>query len=261
MEPTWERVSVAGVEIRMWQVGEGPPLVFLHGAGGPAWSPGMDLLARRYTVLYPEHPGYGESGRPGWVETVHDLGIFYLEFLEAQGLRDAVLVGHSLGGWIASELASVCTHPLRALILVAPVGINLGAAQVDIFATPPDELAPLAYYDKSLAAARPPLGREEVRILYRNRATSARLSWASAPTAPKLAARLFRIRIPTLILWGRQDELIPASSAQMFLDRIPHAQLVTLDACGHVPQVEQPEAFARAITEFLDAVVGVGGPR
>ncbi|MDR7416378.1 MAG: alpha/beta fold hydrolase [Armatimonadota bacterium] len=261
MEPSWERARVAGAEIRMWRAGEGPALLFLHGAGGPAWAPGMELLARRYTVLFPEHPGFGESGRPGWVETVHDLGIFYLEFLEALQLREVALVGHSLGGWIASEVASLCTHSLRALVLVAPVGINLGAAQVDIFATPPDELAPLAYYDKSLATARPPLGREELRVLYRNRATSARLSWASAPTVPKLAARLFRIRIPTLLLWGQQDELIPASSAGMFLERIPQARLVTLEACGHVPQVEQPEAFARHVTEFLDAVVGVGGSR
>ncbi len=98
-------------------------------------------------------------------------------------------------------------------------------------------------------------------MLYRNRAASARLSWASGPTVQKLAARLFRIRIPTLLLWGRQDELIPASSAQMFLDRIPKARLVTLDACGHVPQLEQPEAFAQHITEFVDAAVGAGRSR
>lgn len=255
MPPQWERVSVAGTEVRLWRAGEGPPLVFLHGAGGPVWCPGEELLSRRYAVLYPEHPGFGESGRPDWIETVHDLGLFYLEFLETLRLPDVALVGHSLGGWIAAEVASMCSHRLRALVLVAPAGLTVRGAFVDIFATPPDELGQLAYHDKALATSRPAPSREELRVMYRNRATAARLSWASRPTTSKLAARLFRVRVPTLLLWGKQDELIPVAEAPAYLDRLPHARLVTLDACGHVPQVEQPQAFADAVTEFLRAAV------
>src|SRR5579875_2341617 len=122
--------------------GEGTPLLFLHGANNvPGWPPFMARLAERYDVIVPDHPGFGRSEIPPWLDTIHDLAYFYLDFIEALGLHGVHLVGASLGGWIACEIAVRQTAALRTLTLVAPAGLRLaGVRKLDTFLMSPQPL-------------------------------------------------------------------------------------------------------------------------
>jgi pimeloyl-ACP methyl ester carboxylesterase len=134
-DPTPVKVAVRGCNISLMRGGAGRPLLILHGAGGMGgWAPYMADLAKRHDVIVPEHPGFGASDTPDWLDTIPDLANFYLDFLDQQGLDNVDLVGFSIGGWIAAELAARNTKRLASLTLVAAAGIHVkGVAQVDTF--------------------------------------------------------------------------------------------------------------------------------
>ena len=114
-------VDVDGCRISLRRGGSGPPLLFLHGASGaPAILPFMEKLAQRFEVLVPEHPGYGLSDEPAWLDNIHDVAYFYLDFLKSLNLQKTILIGSSLGGWIAMEMAVRDTSRIKSLVLVSP---------------------------------------------------------------------------------------------------------------------------------------------
>lgn len=247
-------VLAGGTLVRVEVRGAGPPLVYLHGSNGAFWTPGVEALAERFTVYLPEHPGYGLSERPEWIETVRDLALVYLDLFEALDLRDVNLVGQSLGGWIAAELASLCSHSLRRLVLVGAGGLSLpGEARLDVFAMNPATLTRNLFYDQALAerilSAEPT--PEQIRAQVRNRSMTARLGWNPYMADPTLATRLRRIKVPTLLVWGAQDRIVPLTHAHAFAERIPHAELKLIEASGHLPMTEQPAEFARLVGDFL----------
>lgn len=249
-----QTLDVAGTTLRLQVAGHGPPLVYLHGANGAAWPPGLSALADSFRVLLPEHPGFGSSERPEWLETVRDLALVYLDLFEALGLREVNLVGQSLGGWIAAELASLCCHHLRRLVLVGAAGLTLpGEQRLDQFALAPAALTRALYHAQSLAdralAVEP--SPEQVRTQVRQRAMTARLGWSPYMADPTLRDRLRRIRVPTLVVWGAQDRLVPLTHAHAYTDGIPDAREALIEACGHLPAVEQPAEFARLVGAFL----------
>src|SRR5437868_15273447 len=125
-DPIQTKISIRGCSIGLMRSGAGRPLLFLHGPGGAAsWQPYMTDLAARHDVIVPEHPGFGQSDTPDWLDTISDLANFYLDFLDQLNLRNVDLVGHSLGGWIAAELAARNTNRLASLTLVAAAGIHV----------------------------------------------------------------------------------------------------------------------------------------
>ena len=128
-------LAVRGCNIKLMRGGSGAPLLFLHGASGAgAWLPVMASLATKYDVIVPEHPGFGDSDTPDWLDTIHDLAYFYLDFLAQLELEQVHLVGVSLGGWIAAELAVRDTRRLASLTLVDAAGIHVpGVKQIDPF--------------------------------------------------------------------------------------------------------------------------------
>ena len=264
-----QAVEVAGITARVQVAGDGPPLVHLHGANGRAWLPGVELLSQRFRVYLPEHPGFGDTERPDWLETAQDMAIFYLDLFEAIGLDAVNLVGQSLGGWIAAELASLCAHPLRRLVLVDAAGLRLPGEQrqVDMFALSPADLVRSIYHDPELAervlAIEP--APEQMRAQVRGRNMTARLGWNPYLSNPALRARLRRVPVPTLVVWGAQDRLIPVAHAYAFAQAIPDARVALIEACGHIPAMEQPGEFARVVSEFLTAPAADGpataGPR
>ncbi|MEX0872374.1 MAG: alpha/beta hydrolase [Aquisalimonadaceae bacterium] len=256
-EHTTERVAGCGISVR--QGGEGPPLLFLHGAGGGSeWLPFMSELARRYTVIVPEHPGFGDSESPGWLREVGDLAYFYLDFLEQRGLRDVHLVGASLGGWIAAELAVRNQHHLRTLTLVNSAGIHVKGLprKGDIFLWSREEKTRRLYHDAGMAEAAlaVPLEGEAMDRQLKNALTTALLAWQPRLYNPQLIKWLHRITVPTLVLWGAEDQVIPAAYGEQFAQRIPNARLVNFEACGHLPQVECAERFVSALGEFFEEV-------
>ena len=244
---------VAGCRVSLLRGGSGPPLLYLHGAG--RWMPFREALAQKFDVLVPEHPGFGESETPSWLDNVGDLGYFYLDFLEALGLDRVHLIGNSLGGWIAAELAVRDQQRLCTLTLVSPAGIHVqGVPTGDIFLWSQPELIRNLYYDAKLAESllSAPVSEKELDTFLRNRLTVAKLAWQPRLYNPHLAKWLHRIRRPTLIVWGDSDKVIPPAYASAFRDLIPGARIEILPRCGHLPHVERASEFVSLATSFFE---------
>ncbi len=256
MEWREDREIITGCGIRIMRGGFGAPLLLLHGAGGAGtWLPYMDELAKRFEVIAPESPGFGTSDTPDWLDNVGDLAYFYLDFIRHFGLDGIHLVGHSLGGWVAAELAVRDCRALSSLTLVAPSGIRVnGVPRADIFLLMPDELVRHLFHDPKLieaALARKPTD-EDVEAQIKSMETLARLAWEPRLFNPHLSKWLHRVSVPTLILWGENDRLVPPAYGPAFAGLIPGARLQTIKDCGHLPNIEKPEEFVATITAFID---------
>ena len=252
-------LTVHGVQLEVVARGQGRPLVVLHDEDGlDPKAPFLDLLAARARVLAPSHPGFGRSPDAAAVDTVDDLAYLYLDLLAQQGLREAILVGCSLGGWIAAEMAVKCTHRLARLILVAPLGIKIGDRETrdipDIYALPQDTVTRLKYHDPTRAAVDyTALPDEALTVIARNREATSLYAWEPYFHNPKLRQRLHRIDIPTLLVWGASDRFVTAGYyGAAYRDAIPGSRLEIIERAGHLPHIEQPEAFAERVRVFVD---------
>jgi pimeloyl-ACP methyl ester carboxylesterase len=237
-------VEVDGCRTRVRRSGKGEPLLFLHGASGaPAILPFMEKLAQRFDVLVPEHPGYGQTAEPEWLENIHDVAYFYLDFLKQLNLRNVTLVGNSMGGWIAMEIAVRDTSRLKSLVLVSPAGIAApGVQPADIFLMPPEDVVRNLFVDQKLAEAR--LAQpEDIDVSLKNRHTTARLGWEPRLHDPFLPKWLHRIDVPVKIIWGREDRILPVAFADEFKRLMPKAQIHIVDNAGHLPHAEKPDQF------------------
>ena len=255
-EPTSATVDVGGTAIRVLEGGSGPPLLFLHNAvGAGVWTPTHAALATDRRVLLPDHPGFGTGALPEALDGMEDVVFHYLDLLETIGLREPVdVVGASLGGWIAAEIA--CRHPerFRRMVLIDAAGLRLAEYPIpDVFRLPPHELLPLFFHDPLKAAPYMPtdLSPGTLVRLFHDRTALARLAWNPYFHDPKLPGRLRRATVPTLVLWGRNDRFLPPVYAETYQRLLPDAQLVWIEECGHDPCVEQPDATTARIREFL----------
>ena len=241
-------VEVDGCKTHLRRGGSGEPLVFLHGASGaPVIMPFMEKLASRFDVLVPEHPGYGQSDEPEWLENIHDMAYFYLDFLKQLDLKETTIVGSSMGGWIAMEMAVRDTSSMKALVLSSPVGVAApGVRTADTFLMPPEELVRNLFFDPKLAEAR--LAQpEDIDISLKNRHTTARLAWEPRYHDPFLPKWLHRIDVPVKLVWGREDRIVPAGLSQELKRLIPRAEIHILENCGHLPHVEKADEFVEII--------------
>lgn len=253
-----QAILIGDCRIRLMRGGSGAPLLFLHGGGGVGiWLPCMAQLAKKFDVIVPEHPGFGASDTPAWLDTVGDLANFYLEFLRQLDLRGVHLIGSSLGGWIAAELAVRNTARLASLTLVGAAGIQVkDVEQVDPFLRSDEQRIRDLFYDQELAEAvvvaseRPEL--EDAAL--KNRMTTAKLSWQPRNHDPQLQKWLHRIDVPTLLIWGEHDRLFPKDYAFAYQRLIPGSKAVIIPECGHLPQVEKADAFAAEIEAFIGAM-------
>src|SRR5262245_588835 len=256
--PTTTRLTLRGCTVGLMRGGAGSPLLVLHGASGAgAWLPFMAALAERHDVIVPEHPGYGSSDTPDWLDSIHDLAYFYLDFLHELDLDHVHLVGISIGGWIAAELAVRDTHRLASLTLVDAAGIHLpGVPQIDTFLCSDEQRIRDFFHDQSRAeemiarVLRPEL--EDVAM--KNRIATAKLSWQPRGHDPHLHKWLHRIDVPTLLIWGANDRLFPMDYALAWQRLIPGSTAVIIPDCGHIPQVEKPTAFVAELTAFIDGM-------
>ena len=252
-----EFVQVRDVKVRLLRGGEGPPLLYLHGAGlTGVWLPVMEELAKDFDVLAPDHPGFGQSGRPDWLDGMDDMVYHYLDFLDRMGLDQVNVVGISFGGWLAAELA--VSHPERVskVILSAASGLRVeGAPITDLFALSPAELAEYLFADpekvKAMTEAEPT--PEVQQELYRGRVTLAHLGWNPLLCNPALRRRLYRVTCPTRVFWGEQDRLVPIAHGEAYASEIAGAELVTFKDCAHSIQQEKPREFAAEVKKFLKA--------
>jgi pimeloyl-ACP methyl ester carboxylesterase len=255
---TVEWLTIHGVRVEVVERGRGRPILWLHGEDGlDPEAPFLDRLAAHGRVIAPSHPGFGHSPDADSMDTVADLAYLYLDLLAQRDARDAVLIGASLGGWIAAEVAVKCTARLGKLVLVAPLGIKIGDRETrdipDIWALEPDEVLRLQYADPARAAMDyTALSEDRVTVIARDREATALYAWEPYFHNPKLRQRLHRIDVPTLLLWGAEDRFVAAGSyGAAYRAAIPGALLQTIDDAGHFPHLERPEAFVERVAAFL----------
>lgn len=290
MEARCEQIGVGGAQLPFLVAGEGPPIVLLHGAGENAvdWSWVMPLLADGYRVVAPDLPGRLRCTSPGEGTTPSQFAEFLGQFLDAIHVPQAVVVGNSLGGLIAMQFA--LTHPERvsALVLADSIGlgqeinpmiqwmVSPGVSEMGVAwsVTTPGSLS-RAWMRAGLYFARP--GRapnqwiEEQTSLAQQPGvlqtwvTSLRMVVGPAGQAEVLLDRLPELRMPTLLVWGERDGVVPHYHAQRALERLPHGCLHLIADCGHLPQVEEPAEFAHTVLGFLAETEGeksqAAGPR
>lgn len=249
-------IEVAGCRTSCWRGGEGRPLLFLHGSQGvPHPLPFMETFASRFDVIAPEHPGFGESGTPPWLKTIHDLAYFYLDFLEALGLKRVHVVGQALGGWIAAEMTVRCTARISSLVLAGAPGLQLpNARTLDVFGMSNADVAENLFHDPELARdAREHASRSDTHpTAGKNRDTLALVASDPHFHDPSLHQWLHRIDVPTLIVWGAQDKAVPPAIGDAYASLIPGARMVRLQRCGHLPHIEQAEQYVRLLTDFFN---------
>jgi pimeloyl-ACP methyl ester carboxylesterase len=248
-------IDVNGCGLALRRGGKGAPLLFLHGTEGLAeWPVALDTLAQRFEVLAPDHPGFGATQIPPFIDDISDMAYFYLDALDALGLDGIHLVGHSLGGWIALEIAVRSCARIATVTLIDSAGIHVkGVPKTDIFLIDPEEQARLSYANPARAEAAADRAAaakyQETAVL--NRIASARLGWQPRFFNPRLERWLHRIDRPTLILWGDEDRIIPPAYGEAFRRLIPGARLERIAAAGHLPHVERPELAANSIQRFI----------
>ena len=251
-------VSIAGTQLELFEQGEGAPVLFLHGAQGVSPAEAfLGLLAKSRKVLAPSHPGFGRSDLPDWLDSVEDIAHIYLELMDRLGLDKVDLVGCSVGGWIAADMATKSPERVRRLVLVGPVGVKVGPPDrldiPDIFAMPQDKLNRLLYHDADKNRLDPrSMSEDALTMMVRNRETLALITWEPYMHNPKLKHRLHRVRAPTLFVRGASDGLVSAQYLAGYAALLPNARVVTIPEAGHAPQVEQPAALAAKVLDFLN---------
>ena len=247
--------SIGVVPLAVSERGSGRPVVILHGGAGPVSVTAFaDLLADATgtRVIIPTHPGFGGTPRPQALSSIPALAEVYAGLLEELDLDDVTVVGNSIGGWIAAELALRHPDRLARVALVDSVGIEVEGQPVAA-ALPPTQLAQYSWYDPSKAPSLDPatLPPAVAKVLAGNQAALA--VYGNSMTDPTLLPRLSGIRVPTLVLWGEADRIVHPDYGRAFAAAIPGARFELLNKTGHVPQMETPNLLLEALRDFLSA--------
>jgi len=251
-------IDIAGCEIEVHQAGEGKPLLYLHPAGGfQADHAFLPLLGEGRRLVCPSHPGFGRSSLPDWIDSVDDIAHIYLELMDRLDLHRTDIVGCSIGGWIAAELATKTPERFARMVLVGPVGVKTGPADrldiPDMFVMAPPDVQKMMFHDPAKMAVDPSkLSDDALAIMLRNRETLALLAWEPYMHNPKLAHRLHRVASPTLFVRGASDGLVSEAYLEAYARLIPGAHTAAIAEAGHAPHIEQPQAFAEMVRKFLD---------
>jgi pimeloyl-ACP methyl ester carboxylesterase len=255
---TDEPLQVAGTHIQVLKGGAGEPLLLLHGAGGnPGWLAYHQALAQRFTVYAPSHPGYDRSNRPDWISSMNDMAHFYRQFIEELGITPVHLMGFSMGGWLAAEIVAMCPSYVKSLVLVDAAGIKPEVGDIaEILMVSRDVAKKLRFYDSTQVpdydtVVNRQLTPEEEAVQWRNREMTSRLCWKPYFHNPKLPAYLRGVKVPTLIVWGKYDAIIPLNCGELYQKALSNSRLHVIDRCGHSPALEKPQEFLQVVQAFL----------
>jgi pimeloyl-ACP methyl ester carboxylesterase len=251
-KPEW--IDVGGLPVAYRRKGDGPPTLYLHGAGlTRMWLPFHERLSQSVDLVAPEHPGFGETEMPEWLDGFDDLVIHYDALLDALALEGVHLVGYSLGGWIAAELAVFYPRRFESLTLITPIGLRIpGKPLGDVFGMDPETLFTTMFNDPTNAAQVLPdiENLDEIEHRYGEAATLARLTW-NPRFDPKLERRLARLGASTLVVRAEHDRLVPDEMAERYAELIESARIETVAGTGHALIVEQPDRAADAVSTFI----------
>lgn len=265
-----ETLDTAVGKVQVLRGGEGPPVVYLHSAMGEG--PGVPVLsdlAGSFEVLAPVFPGFGESEGVDEIDDVEDAAFHLLDVLDRLGLDRPALVGLSLGGWLAAEVATRWPERVARMVLVSPVGHYVPGAEIaEMFGRRPDELArdmfadlshPIAQVMLAMAEWTGDVGKEVhlpmelVVPMVKAMAVTARIGWDPYLHNPKLRGRLHRVSAPTLLVRGAGDRFLPRAHVELYAELLPDARIVDVEGAGHLVPLERPDETARVVREFLSS--------
>lgn len=245
-------MKLQGIDVEVVRKGKGQSLLMLHGGGGPiAGMPFAAKLAERFEIIAPTHPGFGGSRIPEPFTRVDDLAFLYLDLIDELDLNNIVLMGFSMGGWTALEMAVMNSTRLSRLILVDSVGVKVGGRYdrdiADIFGLPSEKLAKMMWHDPAKAPDMSKLTDEQLQVVAANRQALGVYTWDPYMHNPKLPQRMHRVRVPTHFIWGASDGLVTVDYGRKFSSLIKGATMTVIEKAGHSPQSEQPDAFVEAV--------------
>jgi pimeloyl-ACP methyl ester carboxylesterase len=253
-----ETAGAGNVRLLVEEQGKGQPVLLLHGGGGPQTvAPFAELLAERVPaqVITPVHPGFGGTERPDGLRTIAQLAGLYVGLLEQMGLRGVTVVGNSLGGWIAAEIALLGSDDLLGcVVLVDAVGAEVpGHPVTDFFALTMPEVFARTYYEPAKFAVDPAtLPPAAQQVMMGNRQALAVYAGDTGMMDPDLRPRLAAVTSPALVVWGESDRIADPDYGRAFARAIPGSEFELLGETGHMPQLETPEKLLTAITNFVD---------
>ena len=241
------------LELHYGDEGQGRAYLLLHGGAGPqsigALGAALQNTAR---VLTPIHPGFSGTARPEWFSRVKDLALAYLTLLERLNLRDVVVVGNSVGGWIAAEMGLRSSPRLAAIVLLNAVGIDTGSPDkhiIDPLKVPPSELASLAFHDPGRYAITPTTP-EARAVMVANQQTLRTYAGEPFMHDPALYARLAAMSVPSLVIWGQSDGIVDMDYGRRFAGGMPRSTFEVVTEAGHFPHIEQPTAVLKLLENF-----------
>ena len=251
-----ETIGLPTCRVEVSRLGRGRPVLVLHGEEGYELSlPFVDDLAKRREVFAPRMPGFGKSPMPEFVRSVDDVSYIWLDLLDRYDLTELDVIGFSVGGWLAAEMATKNGARFRRLILAGALGVKFGGAYnrdiADIYFHSVEEVRAMRFHDTGKDPHSFGMSKREALAVARQREAIARLCWDPYFHNPSLRRRLHRIDVPTLVVWGAQDRMTPLRYGRAYARSIPGARFVSVPRAGHFPHVEQPQRFAGVIDGFL----------
>ncbi|MCP3474098.1 alpha/beta hydrolase [Bradyrhizobium sp. CCGUVB1N3] len=256
-QPTDLTTAAAKRGLKVTQFGRGRPLLLLHGGGGIATITSFaEDMAQCFNVIMPTHPGFDGTERPSDIDGIKALAMGYVDLIADAGLKGAVAVGFSMGGWIAAEMAASRVDGLAGLVLVDAVGIKVpGETVLDVFAIAPPQIADFSYHQPDRFRIDPAsLSEARRQAMQSNFAALAFYGRAQDMQDPDLAARLSGVERPTLVVWGESDRVVTPAYGRAFAEAIPGSRFEAIAACGHLPQIERPDVLKEMLSGFVQAL-------
>ncbi|PCH52503.1 MAG: hypothetical protein COC20_03160 [Cellvibrionales bacterium] len=258
-EWTIKTITTGGSELVFTEGGSGKPLLVLNEElGDPGWLKWKQELAKSRTVITLQHPGFGVSPRIAWALTIGDLANYYAQVMVEQDWVGADVIGFSLGGWIAAEMAAQNPAQFSSMTLVAPMGIKPPSGEIcDIYHYLTSDYLGFSVSDADATPEFADLFGGEVTAEQFERfqdatAESARFAWQPFMNNPALSQRLGLVKdLPTQILWGDEDKIVPFSAADVYKNSIAGAKVVTFAGCGHRPEIEQTDKFVTEVQTLI----------
>jgi pimeloyl-ACP methyl ester carboxylesterase len=244
-----------GLTVRFDERGnrDGRPVLILHGGGGPQTVASIAAGLSRAHVIVPTHPGFEGEPRPEWFNSIDDLAFAYLELLERLNLRNVLVIGSSLGAWIASTMAlRDTTQLIRGLVLVNGVGIQVDGHPVpDVSTLTPAELSALSFHNPAAFRINPStITPEQIAARKANTETLYVYDSQRLGGDTKLQRRLKHVKIPVLVVWGESDRVADLEYGRVYAQSFPNARFEPIPEAGHLPQIEQPEPLLNVVRKF-----------
>jgi pimeloyl-ACP methyl ester carboxylesterase len=253
-----QTVPIAGVSMRVTRAGGGPPLLVLHhDIGTLDRLPFYDALARRFTVLVPSHPGYDGAPRPDWMRNVRDLAAVYQwllgELADTRAAGTVSVVGLGFGGWVAAEMATLAPRAFRNLVLAGAMGLKPDRGEIaDQALVSYIDYVRMGFVDQRafdrVFGAEPTTAQLERWDL--NREMTFRIAWKPYMYSPTLPHLLGGVAAPALVVWGRDDRIVPLECGERYAKALPRARLEVVAGAGHFLDLEKPDELAKLIVDF-----------